>query len=396
TMTDYDARADMQDYFKKHFVPQLPEAQVRTWVISTGPPSAYPVMIRVLGEDKDKVQELAAEMKGYYLRHPGIDPTQIKLDWYEKSKVLEMNIDQNRIRQLGINPQDLQLNLQSYLTGIDTTTFYFLDRQVGVVMRQRANAPNMDNLDYLKNVQIFTNNGYMPLSQVAKLEYKSEYGLINRRDLIPCVEVQADVNPGFTGNDVAAQLMKEMEPLIESLPFGYYIKVDGDLENSQRTSAFMATTYPFIALLIMVLLMLQLQHIGKMLLVLITAPLGLIGVNLALIILRFPMGFVAELGVIALAGMIMRNSVILIHCIHENVVEGQSHYDAIINACLMRFRPIMLTASAAICGMIPLFADLFWGPMAVAIAGGLISATILTLIFLPALYAICFRVQPGD
>jgi multidrug efflux pump subunit AcrB len=394
-MADEPAREEMMKMVNEKIAPQMPEAIVHPWVISNGPPSQYPVQFRVYGYDPDTVQEYSLKLKEIMLKHPGVDKSSINNDWYEKSKILNLTIDQIRARQLGVTTEYLSYNLQSSLSGVPATQFYKQDQDAIVTIRQKDAKLNINDIDRIKNIQVFTtNNTYIPLSQIADLSYGAEYGLIARRNLVPTVTVSTNVNTGFTGNDVELQIYEQAADLIKSMPSGYGIDCGSDLENSQRSAAFLTAVYPMMILVILFLLMCQLQHMGKTALVILTAPLGIIGVVAAMLPLQAPMGFVANLGIIALAGMIIRNSVILIHQIGEGIIEGAHPYDSIIDAAIMRFRPILLTATAAIAGFIPLMSDIFWGPMAVAIAGGLIVATALTLIFLPALYAFAFRIQP--
>ena len=236
----------------------------------------------------------------------------------------------------------------------------------------------------------------MPLEQIARISYGAEDASIWRRTLRPTITVQAEVAKGVTGNDVTSGVYERLASLRQQLPPGYTIAIGGNAEDSAKSMEQLVEIYPAMIVVILILLMLQLQNISKMLLVLFTAPLGLIGVTLFLVVLQKPMGYVAQLGVIALAGMIMRNSVILIDQIDQHLAKGESPWYAIINSALLRFRPIMLTAAAAILAMIPLSGSAFWGPMAVAIMGGLFVATVLTLLFLPALYAAWYKVESKE
>ena len=231
--------------------------------------------------------------------------------------------------------------------------------------------------------------GYVPLEQIAKISYDAEFGLINRRDLKPTITVQAKIASG-TANDAAKKAFAATEDLRKNLPLGCKIEPGGDLEQSSKSTGHLLKMLPLVVFIIMTLLMFQLNDAKAMLLTILTAPLGLIGVIFAMIILSKPMGFVAELGVIALSGMIIRNSVILIDQIQQHLSAGENLHDAIIDSAILRLRPIMLTAAAAILGMLPLMISIFWGPMAVAIAGGLFVATVLTLLVLPVMYAVTF------
>jgi len=261
----------------------------------------------------------------------------------------------------------------------------------------RNDASRWKELGNLRNLYVnvgSTDAKYVPLEQIAKIRYEQENELIWRRNVMPTITVQATIRPGFLGNDVAISVLKELEGIRQSLPPGYSIEADGDLEASQRSAKYLASVYPLMIGVIMMLLMFQLQSISRMVLVLLTAPLGIIGVSIFLLLLQKPMGFVTQLGIIALSGMIIRNSVILIDQIEKHIAEGEQPWDAIVDSAIVRFRPIMLTAVAAILAMIPLVGSTFWGPMAVAIMGGLLVATVLTLIYLPAAYAAWFKVKP--
>jgi len=260
----------------------------------------------------------------------------------------------------------------------------------------RFDGDDRNDLSRLKDLNINIGNGkYVPLDQIAKISFDTENGLIYRYNLKPMIIVQAEINEGLTGDDVAAQVYNNLAELRASLPAGYSIEYDGSKESSIKASKFIFEPLPMMIIAIMILLMIQLQNIPKMVLTLLTAPLGIIGVSIGLLLTGKPMGFVVQLGILALAGIIMRNTVILMDQIDQQVEAGESLWDAIINATVIRFRPILLTAAAAILGMIPLVSSVFWGPMAVAIAAGLLGATVLTLLVLPVMYAAWYKVQPG-
>jgi multidrug efflux pump subunit AcrB len=320
--------------------------------------------------------------------------TRIVFDWYEKSKIMRMDIDPDRARALGADRHALAASLQTSLAGMDAGEFRIQDKTIDILLR--GTSEDRGHLDRVPNLQVHAGGGkYVPLPQVARVRQDVEEGLIWRRNRMPAVMIQAEIVEGASANDIAQAVYDETAALRASLSPGYAIQPDGTLEGSNNGGAAMVAVLPVALILIMVLLMFQLQSLGKTVLVLLTAPLGLIGVNLALILLRSSMGFVAELGVIALCGMIMRNAVILIDQIKKHIEEGRTPYDAILDSALMRLRPILLTAMAAILGMIPLMPSLFWGPMAVAITGGLLVATALTLLYVPALYAAVYRIYPA-
>jgi len=373
--------------------PFSPNVLLHTKIIANGPPSAFPVMLRIIGEKHEKVLELADKMRQTMLKNPAV--TGVVLDWYEKSPVAVLEVDQDKARALGLDNQTLSTSLQASLSGYAVSEFRERDKTLSIMIRNDTSRwKEMGNLRNLYvNVDAATGK-YVPLEQIAKIRYDQENELIWRRNVLPTITVQATIRPGYLGNDVAIQTLKDLEPIRQALPPGYSIEADGDLEASIRSGGELAAVYPLMIGVIMMLLMLQLQSISRMVLVLLTAPLGMIGVSIFLLLLHRPMGFVTQLGIIALSGMIIRNSVILIDQIEKHIEEGETPYNAIISSAIFRFRPIMLTAAAAILAMIPLVSSTFWGPMAVAIMGGLLVATVLTLIYLPAAYAAWFKVKP--
>lgn len=388
---DIQAREALDQEIKKLANDKFTEVRMNTKLIQTGPPSSYPVMFRVSGYDHEKVRELANQVSDIMAANPNIQ--NINFDWNEKNKVLHLAIDQDKARMLGIDSQSLALNLQMQISGAAVSEFREKDKTVDLVFR--VDAETRQDLSHIKDLNIHIGNGrFVPLDQIAKISFEAEEGLIWRRDLKPTITVQANVIPGVTGNDAAKQVDDAANELRKNLPPGYSIKPGGSLENSASSIGFLLKPVPVMIIIIVTLLMLQLQKISLTILTLLTAPLGIIGVTLAMLLTQRSMGFVAELGILALSGMIIRNSVILIDQIEKHIEAGQSPWNAIINSAVMRFRPIMLTAAAAILGMIPLISSIFWGPMAVAIAGGLLIATILTLLVLPTMYAAWFKVEP--
>ena len=391
--TDTAARNALRDTIAKEIAPQFDSSRIRSRILSVGPPAAFPVMFRVSGADHDGVRKVAEQVRDQLRQDRAI--TEVVPDWYEKSKVMRLDVDQDKARALGMDSETLAVSLQSALTGVAITEFRERDKTISIVVRTGWQDEN--NLAAVGELNVHVGNGrYVRLDQIARIRYEAENGLIWRRGLEPTITVQADIIPGVTGNDVTNRLDKELTTLRQALPPGYTITAAGGSEDSAKSQRNLAAVIPAMIVVIMLLLMWQLHHTGKMFIVLLTAPLGIIGVNLFLILLHRPMGYVALLGVIALAGMIMRNAVILLDQIEKHRQAGQPAYDAIIDSTILRFRPIMLTAAAAILGMIPLATSSFWGPMAVAIMGGLFVATVLTLIFVPAVYAAAFRVKPSE
>ncbi|QDQ26421.1 efflux RND transporter permease subunit [Chitinimonas arctica] len=377
------------DKIQKLFDTDFPLVRGRVTRLENGPPVGYPVQFRVAGPDHVKLKGIAEQvatlMRGNaHVRH-------VNTDWSERVKVMRLEVDQDKARALGITSQQLSIALQTSMTGITVTQYREHDRTIDVVAR--LDVPERTDLNNLKDAKIYLHNGkYVPVSQVARLKLESEESIVWRRNRMPTISVRADVS-GAQAPDVTMSLWPEMKKLNDSLPIGYSIEIGGSQESSVKGQSSIMAVMPLMLLAVMTLLMFQLQSISKMILVLLTAPLGMIGVAATLLLFQVPFGFVAQLGVIALAGMIMRNSVILVDQIDQHTAEGEHPWHAIVESAVRRFRPIMLTAAAAILAMVPLTRSTFWGPMAWAIMGGLFVATLLTLLFLPALYAAWYGVK---
>src|SRR5262249_8914968 len=316
----------------------------------------------------------------------------VNYNWMEPARTVRIHVDQDQARLLGLNSQDLAQAVNTMLTGIPATQvrsgIYLVDVLV------RASADQRMSPATLRTLQVPLPNGQtVPLSQIASIEYGQEYPIVWRRDRMATVTVQADVAPGTQAATVVQALEPKITALNASLPSGSNISRGGTVEESSKAQTSVAVVLPIMLLLILTVLMIQLQSFNRVFLVISVAPLGLIGVVSALLLSGKPLGFVAILGVLALTGMIARNSVILIDQIETEKAHGQHPWDAVTAAAAHRFRPILLTASAAILGMIPIAPTIFWGPMAFAIMGGLAVATVLTLVFLPALYVIWFGIK---
>ena len=367
---------------------ELSGVRVATQYIQTGPPADFPVMLRVSASTTDEVRRIAEQVAAIAADDPAT--ANIHLDWTEKSKAVQIDFDKAKLKLYGISARDVKQMLYTELTGAQAAEFYTGDRTIGIVLRLADE--DRTNLERLGELPIATSGGYVPLAQIAHLSYAAEDGLIKRRNLLPTIMVQGDVVRG-EGNDVTQRIYRATEELRAALPAGASITPAGALEDSAEAMGYLVQPVPAMIFIIMTLLMLQVGTMGKMALTLLTAPLGLIGVALAMLLTDSALGFVAYLGVLALFGMIIRNSVILIDQIKKHEDAGEKPLDAIIDSAVLRFRPIMLTAAAAILGMLPLMRSVFWGPMAVAIAGGLIVATVLTLLVLPVMYAVAYRVK---
>ncbi len=387
---DLKAREALEIKINKLFAEQFENVRGHVKLIQTGPPSPYPVMLRISGYDHEMVRSIAQQVSDVMVNNPKL--AHVNWDWNEKNKVMHLNIDQDKARALGVDSQNLALSLQMQISGSKVAEFYEGDKTVNIVYQ--LDSHNRKDLSAVKNLPVHIGSGkFVPLEQIAVISYEAEEGLIWRRDLKPTITVQAEVLPGVTGNDATKQVYEELKTLRASLPAGYSVDIGGSLEKSKSSMEFLLQPVPAMIVLIVILLMFQLQKMSLMVLTLLTAPLGIIGVSISMLLTLRPMGFVAELGILALSGMIIRNSVILIDQIEQHIKAGEAPWEAIINSAVLRFRPIMLTAAAAILGMIPLIPSTFWGPMAVAIAGGLLGATILTLLVLPTMYAVAFKVK---
>lgn len=385
---DTRARGELVADIRKELAENEPAVRSNIKFIQTGPPSDYPVMLRVSGFDIDKVKAYSRKMADRLAQDDNL--RDIHLNWAQKSKVLKAELDQNKLRFLGISGQDISRTLYTELSGATIAEYYAGDKTVGIQLR--LSPDSRSDLSQVKNIVIHTPNGTVPLEQVAKLTYGAEDGKIWRRDLKPTITVEGNIIAG-TANDATEKAYKDVADIAAEMPFGYTVKKDGSAENSEKSLNYILAPVPAMVLIIMTLLMFQLRSISLMALTLVTAPMGIIGVVLGMLVFNKALGFVAYLGILALSGMIIRNSVILIDQIQKHMRAGESPWDAIVDSAIMRFRPIMLTAAAAILGMVPLMTSAFWGPMAVAIASGLLIATVLTLLVLPVMYAAAFKVR---
>ena len=369
---------------------QYPSALINMQFVQIGPPSKYPVMLRVSGPDASEVKTIANDVKAKMQEDK--DLHNIAFDWPDTEPVAQIHIDPDKARMLGINSYAVSLHLQSLLSGTKSGEYYEGNQTIPVTFRLSGNENH--NLAALSSLPIQTGNGsYVPLSQIATISMSQEEGIIWHRNMMPTISIHANVGPGVLGNAKTKEIYNKLAEYRQDLPTGYTIDLDGSAEKSVTAVQKLLVPMPIMLFAIMTILMFQLKRIALMFMALFTAPLGLIGVVLALNITRTPLGFMAILGIIALSGMIIRNSIILLDQIEIHRAEGQSAREAIINSATLRFRPIMLTAIAAILGMIPLMGSVFWSPLAIAFSGGLLVATILTLIVLPVMYATWYKIK---
>ena len=387
SLEDRDALfKDLQDQLND----QYPSALINMQFVQIGPPSKYPVMLRVSGPDASEVKTIANDVKAKMQEDK--DLHNIAFDWPDTEPVAQIHIDPDKARLLGINSYAVSLHLQSLLSGTKSGEYYEGNQTIPVTFRLSGNENH--NLAALSSLPIQTGNGsYVPLSQIATISMSQEEGIIWHRNMMPTISIHANVGPGVLGNAKTKEIYNKLAEYRQNLPTGYTIDLDGSAEKSVTAVQKLLVPMPIMLFAIMTILMFQLKRIALMFMALFTAPLGLIGVVLALNITRTPLGFMAILGIIALSGMIIRNSIILLDQIEIHRAEGQSAREAIINSATLRFRPIMLTAIAAILGMIPLMGSVFWSPLAIAFSGGLLVATILTLIVLPVMYATWYKVK---
>ncbi|MDK3022427.1 efflux RND transporter permease subunit [Cupriavidus taiwanensis] len=392
------ASTEVRDALRRRVIQLLdtefPYLRGRVKLLPNGPPVAYPVQFRVIGPDAAGVRRLADQVKAEMRANP--NTVGVNDNWNENVKMLRLEIDQDKARALGVTTQAIARVTQTVLSGVPVGQYRDGDKLIEILMRTPRN--ERDAISDLNNMLVPTNTGrVVPLTQVARVALRSEPGVVWRENRDFGVTVQADVVDGIQGPTVTAQINPKLDPLRAQLPPGYRITVAGAEEESGKAGASIAAQLPLCIFIIFTLLMLQLHSFSRAAMVFLTGPLGLIGAAATLLLLRAPMGFVAQLGITALLGMIIRNSVILVDQIEQDIRAGVPQWTAIVEAAVRRFRPIILTAAAAVLAMIPLSRSMFWGPMAVAIMGGLIIATVLTLLFLPALYAAWFRVKrPED
>ena len=388
---DVASREALTQKIKKEMADKQPGVRCNIKNVPLGPPSDYPIMLRVSGYDVDKVKLYAQQIANRISKDSNTE--NVFLNWEQKSKVMHLQLDQNKLRAMGLSGQDVAKTLYTELSGATIAEYYAADKTIGIQLRLQDSDRN--DLSKIKSIPIYTGRGYVPLEQIASITYGAEDALIWRRDLKPTITVEGNIKSG-TANDATQKAYDSIKDIRDAMPFGYSVEVDGALENSQKSLRYLLGPVPIMILIIMTLLMFQLRRVSLMILTLITAPMGIIGVSFGMLLFGKSLGFVAYLGILALGGMIIRNSVILIDQIDKHMAAGEDPWHAIIDSAVLRFRPIMLTAAAAILGMIPLMRSIFWGPMAVAIASGLFVATVLTLLVLPTLYAAWFKVKKSS
>lgn len=390
------AKAQFEDYLRKTFVGT--DAFVK--LMDIGPPVGRPIQYRVSGPDVAKVRDHALDLAGKIAGNTNLGT--IAFDWNEPARVIRIDVLQDKARELGISSRDISNALNSILSG--TTTTQIRDSIYLVPVVGRALPTERTSIETLENLKLSTSDGrVLPVSSVARFDYAVEQPVIWSRDRVPTITVSAGITTPVQPATVAAQLQKTVDEFAKALPAGYRIEAAGSVAESAKAQGPIAAVAPLMLFIMATILMFQLQSFSRLFLVFAVAPLALIGVVLALLPSGAPMGFVAILGILALIGILIRNSVILVVQIEDLRREGMEAWDAVVNATEHRMRPIMLTAAAASLALIPIAREVFWGPMAYAMIGGIIVGTVLTLLFLPALYVAWFRIkrptdrpEPGD
>ena len=383
---DIEAREALRAKLLQELPVAFPDLRWRVNRLENGPPVGYVLQFRVMGPDRAVAQQIAEKVAAILRANPY--PAGIHLDSYEPSKVIKVKVDQDRARALGVTSSDIAQTISGSLNGAALSDFREENKLIPITLR--GPLAEQSHLNLLGSLAIPTAGGSVPLAQLAQIEQSFEPGILWRRDRVPTVTVRADIYADVQPPVVVTQLQPEIDKI--ELPRGYHIETGGTVEDSGKGSASVSAGMPLFLLCVLTLLMIQLKSFSRTVLVFLTAPLGIIGVGIALLLFIQPFGFIAMLGTIALAGMIMRNTVILVDQIEQDIADGHPPQVAIVDATVRRLRPIVLTAAAAVLAMIPLSRSEFFGPMAVAIMGGLIAATLLTLLFVPALYAAWFRV----
>ena len=368
----------------------LPDVRARVLRLEFGPPVGFPVQFRVIGPDPAVVRDIAYRVRDAVRQSPLVRDTQ--LDWNEQVRSMRVEVDQDKARQLGLTTADIQGLVQTTLDGSPVTQIRRGEELVDVVVR--ATPEERRGIGQIGDLQVFTRSGVtVPLSQIARVEPTFEEPVLWRRNRDMALTVRSDLVDGVQGPFATTQIRPSLQPIIESLPAGYRIEEGGAIEESNKANEALFAVFPAMFAVTLALLMIQLQSFSRMFMVFLTSPLAIIGVVPALLAFQAPFGFVALLGVIALGGMIMRNSIILVDQIDQDIARGAPPWSAIVEATVRRSRPVVLTAAAAVLAMIPLTRSVFWGPMAISIMGGLVVATALTLVFVPALYAAWFKVR---
>jgi len=369
-----------------------PQAQVRVTQIVFGPPSPFPVAYRVMGPDAGQLRAIAARVQS--IMHADPMMRTVNTDWGARVPALRFTLDQDRLQAVGLTSSSVALQLQFLLSGVPLTNVREDIRSVEVVGRAAGDV-RLDPAKIAGLTLVGADGQRVPLSQVGTVDVQMEDPILRRRDRTPTITVRGDIAEGLQPPDVSAAIFKQLQPVINDLPAGYRIEQAGSIEESEKASTAMLPLFPIMIAITLLIIILQVRSIAAMVMVFATSPLGLIGVVPTLLLFQQPFGINALVGLIALSGILMRNTLILIGQIHHNEQEGLAPYDAVVEATVQRARPVILTALAAILAFIPLTHSVFWGTLAYTLIGGTFAGTIITLVFLPAMYAIWFKIRPA-
>lgn len=386
---DVEARKRLEQKIHKLAAENLPQATVFSRTIPLGPPAQYPVMIRVSASTDEEAKIYAQKVRDVMAANPNILMT--RFDWMEQAQAVKVEIDNDKLMQMGLSRQNVALALQSQISGYTVADYLENDQEINIVFR--LSPVERQDITQLETLPVPTASGSVPLAQLAHISYTSEDSMIWRRNLRPTITVCGSITDNVTGNDITQQVYDQLADVRNELPSGVTIEIDGSLEDSEKTLQHLLKPVPVMLVLMVILLMLQLQDARKLFVILCTAPLGIIGVIFGLLIFNSTLGFMAELGILALTGIIIRNSVVLLDQIQQHLDAGMQPLEAVIESAIVRFRPIMLAAFTTVLGLIPLFASVFWNAIAVAIAAGLTGATLLTLIVMPVIYSLVFKIK---
>ncbi|MDR3390107.1 MAG: efflux RND transporter permease subunit [Sulfuriferula sp.] len=368
-----------------------PEARVRVTQIVFGPPSPFPVAFRVMGPDPDKLRDIAGEVRSVMQADPQM--RMVNTDWGERVPTLHFSLDQDRLQSIGLTSTDVAQQLQFLLSGIPITDVREDIRSVQVTARSAGNV-RLDPSRITDFTLVGASGQRIPLSQIGKVDVRMEDPILRRRDRTPTITVRGDIAEGLQPPDVSTAVWKELQPIIAKLPDGYRIEMGGSIEESGKANRALLPLFPIMIVLTLITIIFQVRSISAMMMVFATAPLGLIGVVPTLLLFHQPFGINALVGLIALSGILMRNTLILIGQIRSNVADGLAPFNAVVEATVQRARPVILTALAAMLAFIPLTHSVFWGTLAYTLIGGTFAGTILTLVFLPAMYSIWFKIRP--
>ena len=389
--TDQKSRDALRKEIMDTVTEKYPDAQAHTRLITTGPPSEYPVMFRLSGESIDETVKLASEALSIMKQNPNV--TNASLDWPQETPTLKLKINQDKVRELGIDNYAVSQDLYVKLSGYKVAESYQGDQLIPISFKLEGD--NVSRLASLDSLPVHVGNGrYVPLGEFADLSYENETSTIWRRDLKPTITLRADVTGGAKADSVSMALYDtDLKAFRSSLPEGVTFEKDGSLEWSEKSMTYIVGAMPMMVFFVLMVLMFELGNIPKLIMAVVTGPLGLIGAILTLLVTRQAIGFVAIIGFVALSGMVIRNSIILLDQIRQHLESGKTPYDAVVESAALRFRPIMLSSVTDVLGFVPLIPNPFWRPLAVSFIGGLLLATAIGLLVVPAMYCWWYKVK---